>query len=388
MGGRSRPRDCWAIREAPISSGKSSGIGQRLVAILLIMSVFAFTGAGVARAEPAKITKAKQEADALQAKLQDLGGQVDAAVEDYDYAKAQLKKTNAAAQKTQTKLDKAQKDLAAAEQRLTERIVQIYKDGQTSVLDTLMGASSFSDLINRYDMLQRLSKQDNEILVQVDTYRGQVADRRAELAQQAKEQKALTNQAAAAQKKVLQKQADVAKQLKGKESQVAQLEKEWKAQQAALAAQAKEAARLAALKAQQAAANHPHTVSGPGIQVSVPSSASGSKVIQVAVQYIGVPYVWAGADPSGFDCSGFVMYVYGKLGIDLPHSSRMMSEMGSAVSDSQLQPGDLVFFGSPVHHVGIYVGDGKMINSPYTGASVRIESVWRSSYAGARRIID
>jgi cell wall-associated NlpC family hydrolase len=122
--------------------------------------------------------------------------------------------------------------------------------------------------------------------------------------------------------------------------------------------------------------------------VSVPSSASGSKVIQIAVQYIGVPYVWAGADPGGFDCSGFVMYVYGKLGVDLPHSSRMMSEMGSAVSDSNLQPGDLVFFGSPVHHVGIYVGGGKMINSPYTGASVRIESVWRGSYAGARRIID
>jgi cell wall-associated NlpC family hydrolase len=62
--------------------------------------------------------------------------------------------------------------------------------------------------------------------------------------------------------------------------------------------------------------------------------------------------------------------------------------MGTAVSDGQRQPGDLVFFGSPVHHVGIYVGGGKMINSPYSGASVRIEAVWGNDYAGARRIID
>ena len=388
MGGRSRPRDCWAIREAPISSGKSSGTRERLVAILLIICVFALTGAGVAWAEPAKITQAKAQADALQAKLQDLGAKVDAAVEDYDYAKAQLKKTNAAAQKTQAKLNKAENDLAGAETRLTDRIVQIYKDGQTGMLDALLGASSFSDLVNRLDMLQRLSKEDHDILVQVDTYRAQVADQRSQLAEQAKQQKALTDQAAAAEKEVQQKQADVAKQLKGKEAQVAQLEKDWQAQQAALAAQAKEAARQAALKAQQEAQKHPRTVSGPGIQVSVPASASGSKVIQIAVQYIGVPYIWAGDDPSGFDCSGFVMYVYAKLGVDLPHSSRMMSEMGTAVPDSQLEPGDLVFFGNPVHHVGIYVGDGKMINSPYSGASVRIETMWRSTYAGARRIID
>ena len=350
--------------------------------------MFALTGAGVAWAEPAKITQAKAQADALQAKLQDLGAKVDAAVEDYDYAKAQLKKTNAAAQKTQAKLNKAENDLAGAETRLTDRIVQIYKDGQTGMLDALLGASSFSDLVNRLDMLQRLSKQDHDILVQVDTYTAQVSDQRSQLAEQAKQQKALTDQAAAAEKEVQQKQADVAKQLKGKEAQVAQLEKDWQAQQAALAAQAKEAARQAALKAQQEAQKHPRTVSGPGIQVSVPASASGSKVIQIAVQYIGVPYIWAGDDPSGFDCSGFVMYVYAKLGVDLPHSSRMMSEMGTAVPDSQLEPGDLVFFGNPVHHVGIYVGDGKMINSPYSGASVRIETMWRSTYAGARRIID
>ena len=87
------------------------------------------------------------------------------------------------------------------------------------------------------------------------------------------------------------------------------------------------------------------------------------------MQYLGVRYVWAGDDPSGFDCSGLVMYVYAKLGVDLPHSSRMQYDCGTHVSRSQLEPGDLVFFGSPIHHVGMYVGDGNMINAPYTGVT-------------------
>lgn len=105
------------------------------------------------------------------------------------------------------------------------------------------------------------------------------------------------------------------------------------------------------------------------------------------MQYLGVPYVWAGDDPSGFDCSGLVMYVYAKLGVDLPHSSRMQYGCGTHVSRGQLEPGDLVFFGSPIHHVGMYVGDGNMINAPYSGVTVRIESMDRSDYAGATRLI-
>ena len=81
------------------------------------------------------------------------------------------------------------------------------------------------------------------------------------------------------------------------------------------------------------------------------------------------------------------MYVYAKLGVDLPHSSRMQYDCGTHVSRSQLEPGDLVFFGSPIHHVGMYVGDGNMINAPYTGVNVRIESMDRSDYTGATRVI-
>jgi hypothetical protein len=107
-----------------------------------------------------------------------------------------------------------------------------------------------------------------------------------------------------------------------------------------------------------------------------------------ALTYVGVPYVWAGESPSnGFDCSGFVMYVLAKFGVKLPHSSAAQAAMGLAVAPSQLQPGDLVFFFSPVHHVGMYIGNGLMVDAPGTGSSVRIEKVWTSSYNCARQFL-
>ena len=103
------------------------------------------------------------------------------------------------------------------------------------------------------------------------------------------------------------------------------------------------------------------------------------------MKFVGVPYVWGGSSPSGFDCSGFVLYVYRHFGISLPHSSAMQYGYGTPVAQSQLKAGDLVFFYSPIHHVGIAMGNGQMIDERTGG--VQIESVYWSSYTGARRIL-
>ena len=114
----------------------------------------------------------------------------------------------------------------------------------------------------------------------------------------------------------------------------------------------------------------------------------GEKVVQKAVQYLGVPYLWGGASPtSGFDCSGLCMYVYKQFGISLPHYSGSMATYGTAVAKADLQPGDLIFFYTPISHVGMYVGGGMMINAPRSGDLVTIEDAYRSSYVTARRIV-
>ena len=107
------------------------------------------------------------------------------------------------------------------------------------------------------------------------------------------------------------------------------------------------------------------------------------------MRYLGVPYRWGGASPStGFDCSGFTMYVFAQVGISLPHSSYAQYGMGSPVSRSQLAPGDLVFFNG-LGHEGIYIGGNQFIHAPHTGDVVKISSMtgwYASTYVGARRV--
>ena len=128
---------------------------------------------------------------------------------------------------------------------------------------------------------------------------------------------------------------------------------------------------------------------------SVPSSGSGSSAVSIAYQYLGVPYVYGGASPSGFDCSGFTMYVYNQLGISLPHGATPQLKYGTYVSRSELQPGDLVFFSDgsyPASHVGIYVGDDQFIHassSTGNGYCVCVSSLntnyYSRNFVGGRR---
>jgi cell wall-associated NlpC family hydrolase len=123
----------------------------------------------------------------------------------------------------------------------------------------------------------------------------------------------------------------------------------------------------------------------------VPGGAGGG-VVSIALQYLGVPYVWGGASPDGFDCSGLVQYVFGQLGISLPHNTVAQWHDPDAVPvpQDQLRPGDLLFF-NRLDHVGIYLGNGLMVDAPHTGANVRIDSLgegwFASRYDGARRIV-
>lgn len=122
------------------------------------------------------------------------------------------------------------------------------------------------------------------------------------------------------------------------------------------------------------------------------NSSKGQAIVQTAKKYLGVPYVWGGTSPKGFDCSGFVQYVCRQNGISLPRVAASQRNAGTSVSRANLQPGDLVFFssGGRVSHVGIYIGNGNMIHAPQTGDVVKISSInssYRvSNYAGAVRV--
>lgn len=121
-------------------------------------------------------------------------------------------------------------------------------------------------------------------------------------------------------------------------------------------------------------------------------NSNGQRVVDIAANYVGVPYVYGGQSPSGFDCSGFTSYVYSQLGINLPHSSSAQAGYGVAVEKSDLMPGDLLFFNTRggISHVGLYVGNGQFIHAPVPGSSVSYADLhsayWTRTYVCARRV--
>jgi cell wall-associated NlpC family hydrolase len=150
--------------------------------------------------------------------------------------------------------------------------------------------------------------------------------------------------------------------------------------QAKLAAEAAEAdaaaADAAAAEAAEATETAASTVSTAATSVDVPASAIGNSVISIASRYVGVPYVSGGASPSGMDCSGFTQYVYGQLGIPLPHSSSAQAGYGTQVPASEAQPGDLMWTPG---HVSIYAGGNTMIDASKPGTVVDFRTIWQSN---------
>ena len=111
------------------------------------------------------------------------------------------------------------------------------------------------------------------------------------------------------------------------------------------------------------------------------------RAVRIARKQLGVPYVYGGASPSGFDCSGLVSWIYGRLGLSLPHNAAALFHVGRPVSRSRMQPGDLVFF-TGLGHVGMYIGRNRMIHAPQSGRTVEVQSLAlrQGTIVGARRV--
>ncbi len=123
----------------------------------------------------------------------------------------------------------------------------------------------------------------------------------------------------------------------------------------------------------------------PAGALAAPSTQAGA-VVQAATAQVGKPYVWGAAGPASFDCSGLVLWAWAQEGVRLPRIAADQQAWATPVPISQLAPGDLVFFGTPAHHVGIYVGGGLMVDAPHTGANVSVVPIWWDDLAGFGRV--
>ncbi|BBW98991.1 NlpC/P60 family protein [Geobacillus subterraneus] len=126
---------------------------------------------------------------------------------------------------------------------------------------------------------------------------------------------------------------------------------------------------------------------GDDVMLNVASQHNIKKLFATAFQQLGVPYRWGGTTPKGFDCSGFLQYVYRSIGIHLPRTAKQQQKVGISVSKAQAKPGDLVFWGKPAYHVGLYLGNGKYIHAPRTGDVVKISKINWSSVSTVKRVV-
>jgi cell wall-associated NlpC family hydrolase len=373
-----------------------SSAARRHAPATLLALLAALTVAGSAVGQ--SIGDKRAEAESVLAQIRTIDSEVAQAAEAWNLANIELANIAAERKANARLLGIARTNLGRAQLNLNERIVAIYTgSGQSgSAIEVLLGATSLDDLINRLDAVDRISEQDTHVLNQLRTFRTQVQRQRRNLARAHRRQAAVVAERAAQQAAIEAKLAERQQLLAGIQSEIRRLEAEEAARQAALQRQAR--ARLLAQQQSAAAAETPAQTAptfadplvGPGVvEATAPPPSRYGGAVGIAMQFLGTPYVWGGAAPGGFDCSGFVMYVYAQLGISLPHNAAAQFGYGAAVSRDQLQAGDIVFFNG-LGHNGIYIGGGQFIHSPHTGDVVKISSLsdswYASTYVGARRL--
>lgn len=373
------------------------------------------------------VSAQRARAKAVQARVDAMGAQLEQVIQRWDGERVALSGVTARIRTTNAELRIARMNLDAARRSLAEQLVKLYISPPPGAADIFVGAKTLTDLINRIEDTQALSRQDHAIAAAAERFRAQTQRRAAALRREKQSRtKVLARLAGehariadgiAAQRRLLasihqtmatlqaaeaaraRRQAAIARERIAREVAAARrraaVEAVQPAPTSALPAPPQPpppaspaAAPVPPPAAAPAPAAPPQPPPPPSPAPAPPAPPTHATAATIAARYLGVPYVWGGAGPAGFDCSGLVMYVYAQLGVSLPHYTVAQWDATTPIPSSDLEPGDLVFFDG-LAHVGLYIGNGQFIHAPHTGTVVQIGTLsgyWASHLDGARRV--
>jgi cell wall-associated NlpC family hydrolase len=375
------------------------------------------------------------QAQAVLAQVNALDLQLNRVGEQLNGAQYELDQVRKRERVTRRQLTVARTQYRIAQQHAAQRLVALYRSDTPSTADAILGATSLSAILDRLQLVDAAGALDGRIAHEAELRRNQLAVHEAALASERQRAAAAVAAVAAHRQTLNVELAQRQRLLSSVQSEVKRLRAQEAVRQARLAAaararlaaeargraQAEAAAQAAAARAakkkaeshQPAAAPPPETTTQATTTTADPAttttdattttvattttttppppppvSGGHPEAATIALKYLGVPYVFGGATPAGFDCSGLVMYVFAQLGIQLPHYAAAQYGFGVPVPRSSLQPGDLVFFDA-LGHVGISLGGDQFVHAPQTGDVVKISSItgwYATHYVGARRI--
>ncbi|MEX5717908.1 C40 family peptidase [Geodermatophilus maliterrae] len=310
---------------------------------------------------PATASAAPSTADEAAQLVEETGRQLTALDEQVHQAELTVQAQQQVAADAERAAEEAESTLARYEPRIRAIAQSGYTGSTQSRVAAFLGSASADDLVDQMTTLDLIADHTEGVLTEVAAAQAAAEEARAAA-------DAATAEASATLAALHDQQAQVQQQVDAYEADFARLS----AAEQTVVTTALAGPTLAAPSAAAAVAAAP----GPAAAVAV----------QTALGQIGDPYVWGSSGPDGFDCSGLTQYAYAAAGISLPHSSGAQSQLGTPVARADLMPGDIVYFYSPVSHVGIYVGDGKMVHARTFGQPVAVTSVDQSGYRGAVRV--
>jgi cell wall-associated NlpC family hydrolase len=344
----------------------------RLRAGLLIGATTALTFTVLPGTAVATPGTASSPAEAAQLAA-DASRELEVVTEQLNEAKVDLQRQQAALDTAELAAFDAQQQRAALDGRIRQLARSAYTAGgaSRSQLNAILTSDSAGDLVSQLGTLDAIAARTNAAVDEVAEASGRADETRSE--------------AREAREKAEQSVEDIEAQQKDLEGRVA----DYRQQFAALDAAQRAVVERAHGDSQPVRASRGTERTAPAAAPSAVSAPSGAAQVAVdtALAQVGDRYVYGAGGPDAFDCSGLTSYAYAAAGVSLPHSSRSQSQMGRAVSRAELQPGDLIFFYSPVSHVGMYIGNGQMVHASTESQPVKVASVdSMGSYNSARRI--
>ncbi|MBA2274669.1 MAG: C40 family peptidase [Actinobacteria bacterium] len=340
----------------------------------------------------AELDSARGAAASARARLGAIERSFELVVERYNLVAEKLLSLRGDRAATELGIRRLERRIALNEADASAIANELYKGGSQQTLEALLSSESWADIEQRLAIIRSSEAARREVLSTLAASRARLQEEVAELDRQA-----VTVAQVRGRLATLAQEIDL--KAKGQRDEIARLSaivagaerhKTLLAERRAETERQREAAeqRWRRYQARQAALATPEPVAGAvggGAMTLEGASDGGRLAAEAALSQLGKPYVWAADGPDTYDCSGLTMWAWAHSGVLLPHNSGAQYAATARVAMGDWQPGDLLFFGSPIHHVGMYIGDGNMVEAPYTGAFVQVGSAMRSDYVGAGR---